>query len=833
MFQNIARDFNQEEQNEWKDERKEQRKQIINKLFTKKQIILYIVAFLLSMVSLGTNGEIAPLGIALLIAILSNGMPVGIVSLVVIIGSCISTGIQGALTTMGILFFVLASVLIKAPKYTEARNEKRKLGLRLFISCIAVQAFSFLFGEIYVYDILVAIVYSISAFIFYKIFVNSISVVTEIGENRAYSVEEVMGASLLTALAITAIGDVTIFGFGIKNILCILIVMIMGWKNGILVGATSGITIGTVLGVLGTGEPIMIASYALSGMIAGILSKFGKIGVILGFFIGNVVLTYVANGNTHTIISVQEILIASLGLLAVPNSIKIHIQDMQPNVKLLPQTVGGNLESNKDTIFKLNSMSETISEIAKTYQEAAATIVDEKELKKQEQENRQVFEQELQNHLDGMEENLLFDIMQEENIIEDIFAFLLENERIAKQDLLQILAEHNQYIIGIENHAIEEAVEDDIMKMVRAINESYRISKVNFIWKKRMDESKKVVSSQLEVVSQAIENLADEIQQNQKEKNQEYELYKKEIQKLFEQKEIPIEEIAIEKQKTGRMQVKLFTKTCEDVDNACIDIKKVGKILSKILQEEMVLQKQECGIRTNQKQCVFTFLSQDKQTLQIGIAKATKTDSTISGDTNTQVKLDDGKYLIALSDGMGSGEEARKTSKMAISILEKLLSSGFDKDTSLKLINSAIQSIFSNGNTEMYATLDIEILDLYAKKLEFMKNGACPTFIKHNKDVQILKSISLPTGILENIDLVVYDRALEDEDIIVICSDGVLESSEEYTNKELWLKFLLEDMETQDVQKIADLILQEAIDNHYGVKKDDMTVIVAKVKNRI
>ena len=69
--------------------------------------------------------------------------------------------------------------------------------------------------------------------------------------------------------------------------------------------------------------------------------------------------------------------------------------------------------------------------------------------------------------------------------------------------------------------------------------------------------------------------------------------------------------------------------------------------------------------------------------------------------------------------------------------------------------------------------------------------------------------------------------------MIVICSDGILESSTEYTNKELWLKFLLEDIETQDVQKIADLILQEAIDNNYGVKKDDMTVIVAKVKDRI
>ena len=89
----------------------------------------------------------------------------------------------------------------------------------------------------------------------------------------------------------------------------------------------------------------------------------------------------------------------------------------------------------------------------------------------------------------------------------------------------------------------------------------------------------------------------------------------------------------------------------------------------------------------------------------------------------------------------------------------------------------------------------------------------------------------MPTGILSDIDLVVYDKDLNDGDILVMCSDGILESSDEYTNKELWLKFLLEELETDEPQKIADIILQEAIDNNYGIPKDDMTVIVAKIKN--
>lgn len=151
---------------------------------------------------------------------------------------------------------------------------------------------------------------------------------------------------------------------------------------------------------------------------------------------------------------------------------------------------------------------------------------------------------------------------------------------------------------------------------------------------------------------------------------------------------------------------------------------------------------------------------------------------------------------------------------------------GFDKDTSLELINS---SMYINSKEDSYATLDVAILDLYLGNMEFMKNGACPTFIKNKRNVNIVKSVSLPAGILENVDLVVYDKDLEDGDIIIMCSDGILESNSEYENKEVWIKNLLEEIETDNVQKIANILLNQSIDNGVGIAKDDMTVVVAKV----
>ena len=159
-------------------------------------------------------------------------------------------------------------------------------------------------------------------------------------------------------------------------------------------------------------------------------------------------------------------------------------------------------------------------------------------------------------------------------------------------------------------------------------------------------------------------------------------------------------------------------------------------------------------------------------------------------------------------------------------MLERLFRAGFDKETSLNLINSTLAA---TSKEDMYATLDIEILDLYGGNIEFIKSGACPTYVKRNNEVQILKSITLPAGILDKSDLVVYDYDLQEGDIIIMCSDGIIEANTEYLNKELWVKYLLEDIKTDDAQKIANLILEEAIDNDFGRQKDDMTVTVAKI----
>lgn len=823
MFQNLSKNYAEDtKQEENISEKTMLIKAILSKAFEKHNILLYILGAMLSAAPLGGEEGLSftPFGIAILAATMSHEVPIGILYFINMVATGIRFGTQGVVNYLLITLVFFVSIFIVKPRYQEEATEKQKVGLHLIVATLIVQVIPLFFQSFLVYDMLLAILLSITTFIFYKIFAGSITVIREYGYKKVFSMEEVIGASVLLAIAVSCFGEASIFGFSIRNILSILVVLTLGWKNGMLVGATSGITTGIVIGILGGGEITQVASYAISGLIAGMLNRFGKVGVIVGFILGNVILTYVDNGNTQTIILWKEILIASLGLLLMPKNMGVKVGNAMPD-NLLPETTGRTLDgdSQRETVKKLNHMSQTIEEMAKNYQKP-------QEENEKQKEFQALFETELSMLIEEIPENLLYEEIKEasEELLTDIFKNIQENDVMTRKQLIELFEKYNNYIGNYEVGKNNKERQDQIDQMIAKMNRAYRNSKVAMMAKQRQNEDKQTLSDQLNGVSRAISNLAEEIK---KEEKVEFEEETQEIKTLLEQKEIKAENITIKKQENGRKIVRMQTKTCTQIDGTVCPIKNIEKVLHSVLNEKMQLQKQECGLRQNKPECKYTYFSKDKLKLTVGVAQTTKKGSPVSGDSWLDTKLEDGKFLIAISDGMGSGPEARKSSQIAIKMLERMLYAGFNKEDSLKSINS---TIYANAEEDMYATLDIQILDLYKGNMEFIKNGACPTFIKRKGEVTILKSNTLPAGVMPQADLEVYDKDLEEGDIMVICSDGIIESNHEYLNKEMWIKYLLEDMNLTDPQKIADIILQEAIDNDYGTQKDDMTVIVTRVK---
>ena len=804
MFQNI-----QEVQERIGYNEEKRKLNIFSNILTKNNIILYIIVFMVSTIGIGQ--DMSPFSLAITAACMAAGIPIFGIAVFGIAGNSIAFGTSGALNYMVTLLVLIITMFIARPIYNEEnRNEKIKISKNLFASVFMVEVVKLFITQFTMYDALMVVTISMVTVVFYKIFVNSIVVIQEFNEHGAFSIEEVIGASLLLAIAFSALGELSVWGFSIRNILSILIVLVLGWKNGILLGTTSGVAIGVTLGIIAGTEPIMIAAYAISGMIAGVLNKFGKIGVIVGFIVGSGVLAYISNGGTSDLIVFKEILIASIGLLAMPKSVNINIEEFMGGKNLLPVSPFGALtrSKEKETVDKLKNVSSAIQDIADSYKEE---INDDEILVS----NRNIFISELLNQLDDKKDNMLYEDMtkMENSITDELFRILVKKQKIDRKDLLETFAKFNSYIVGYEDNKISTQLEEDIEEVVTCVNNAYKISKSNFVLQKKLSENKKNMRTQLSEVSKAISGMAEEIKKDIQ-REDEYTAKKQEINSLLAQVHIELEDIRINKASNGRMIIDV----CPTKELQNSQIERVYKIVSNVLKEKLMISSTHDGKR-------FTLTSEDKFILTTGMASTIKKGNIISGDNILKRRLQDGKYIFAISDGMGSGEEANKSSKLALSMLEKLLSSGFDKDISVELINGAL---LNSNQKEIFATLDIAIVDLYTGNIEFMKNGACPTYIKNKKRINLVKSLALPTGIIDKVDLCLYDKDIESGDILIMCSDGILDSNVEYKNKELWVKYLLEDIETDDSQKIADLILNEAIDNNFGVAKDDMSVVVCK-----
>ena len=87
---------------------------------------------------------------------------------------------------------------------------------------------------------------------------------------------------------------------------------------------------------------------------------------------------------------------------------------------------------------------------------------------------------------------------------------------------------------------------------------------------------------------------------------------------------------------------------------------------------------------TNDRSC-FILKRKAAFDAAFGIAAKVKSGENASGDTHSIVKIDERRFLVALSDGMGSGENARDVSDKTLNLLESFYKAKMPSETVLSL----------------------------------------------------------------------------------------------------------------------------------------------------
>lgn len=800
MFQNIADMGNHSEELE-KDSSNVMYR--LKEIFKYQNVIIYVLTFLMS--TLSVKGEFAPFGLAMMAACVGETVPIIGVLIVAIIGTFVGNGLAsvGNFVAISIIYFILV-LLFKAQIAVEERNEVIKTGGKLFAASLIVSIVKSILTVFTMYDVFIGVIVASMTYVFYKIFVNGLAFIKELNVKKAFTIEELIAGVLIISLASIAFNSINIFSLNISNIIIIFMIMVLGWKHGMLVGAVTGISVGLGISFVDTTNFVQISMFAISGILSGALNKFGKIGVILGFILGNAILTYWVRGATTMVIYFREIFIASIGLLLVPSKIKINLEDLLGKDKLLDNNGDRRLEGETEVSEKLKTIAEMFGELTKNPDKSIIVA-------------KENVTQDFLDNLEELKNNIFYEeISNEENgIARDICSSLIENDILVDKDLISILQEHNNYVVMKDEH-----IRDDLQEIVKIANRTFKTFQINLAKEQERRNNIKTFNESLKTVTKVIDKCADEI----KETNNPFYKKEQEITLLLKNKNIDIKACSVKLLKNGKYIIELqldYNDLRLRDKNVMINI---GDVVSKSMGTKVTLQRERNN--EEEKEYYQVYSSEDKFVLQVGSSKITKENSEVSGDCSLQIKLADGKYLLAIADGMGSGEKARECSKITLRLMKQMLSAGFNKEESVEMINSRINLL---GSTERYSTLDASILDLYTGKLEILKNGACYTYIKNKKNIRKIESTNIPIGIMDKVEVKTETVDINDGEIIVMCTDGVLDSKEE--NAE-WIEEFLKNISTNNVQKIADLLLAEAVDNSYGVVRDDMTVIVSKIVKR-
>lgn len=608
---------------------------------------------------------------------------------------------------------------------------------------------------------------------------------------------EDIAAFLVLGIGVTmGLGEINLAGLSLSGIVCRLGILVAAF----LWGSGGGTMVGVMAGIIPSISSSIFAQtlgiYAFSGLLAGLFRNFGRLGVIIGFMLGNLALSMFISQTQATILGIWETGIACLIFSLLPNSLqeKMAIQSLGP-------ITGDHETPGVGTIIKESARNQ-IQNLACVFDELSSTFAGEVDIKRRSKPVaclNYLYEQISSNFCNNCSR---YDICWGRDCYDtsqhmlDLFTMV---EAGGELDFEKCPRDFKRRCIQARD-------------MVKTINFLFDRLRINEYWSEKLDESRDLVATQLKGVSQVIKGLAEEIEVDSEVDLPLREFLLQENQRLG----LKLRDITPLKSKRGELSLSVIMDACASGEH-CNTI--IAPAFSGVLGQKVEVSRKNCPRLKGKGHCEFSLLRAINYQVLTGTAQVGK--EAVCGDSYTISSLDEGKILIALSDGMGVGEKACNESQATVRLLENLLNSGFEREVALNTINSVL---LLRSSSERFATLDMVLIDRYTAEVDFIKVGSAPSFLKRGKKVGMVVSNSLPIGIMDNIDMVSETRTLLPGDMLVMLSDGVLEVSRQNPGEQ-WVTDLLKTYNGSDPQELAEIIINRALGMAKGRPADDMTVI--------
>jgi stage II sporulation protein E len=741
-------------------------------------------------------GNLYPFGVAFAAAsIIKYKQHCVFYNIMVIIGYLIGQG-------FGALPYIIAILIIWCLLYFGRQDDKRA-----WLLCPAL-----VFAVLSAVNVISAIFttfisgYEISVIFFEGIFAGGLTVVAMATLNLAnnyrsiskLSTDELVCIFVMLLGCVSGLGDFAIAGISIGDVAGRTLIMLAALWGGAGAGAGIGAIMGIVPSLTMMASPATVGIYAFAGLLAGAFQSYKRTGVSAGFILGNIMLSlYVIESGEITTQLIASLLSVVLFFL-LPIKLINSGNKIFSNINLKTTTEERNTRIMKSTAKKLKNT-------AWIYKELAGSCKTSAEENTNEAENINTILNHLRSRIcDKCSVRKLcwtVDINETYRGVMELFNMSEKKGVVSASDASENFQKRCPHI----------------RELVATVNCLYELYKQNNFWKNQQAGSSMFLASQLEGTAQVLENLAIDLISNDNRAAEAEKMVKKGLDKAG----IATDGVQLLNFNEKSMDFWINFQECPG-ENICRKI--IQKETSKAIGNNFKVTDICCG-NTCGECCKFHLLEEGAKNISIGRAQLARAGKNVCGDCGSDLILDAGKQLLMISDGMGTGFKAALKSGTAISILSRLLEIGFERDTAIDAVNTIL--MLQNGE-ESFVTLDMCFIDLYDSTADFIKTGAAPSFIKKKHKVKVIKSSSLPVGMLQNVEKSISTEHLNNGDMIILASDGLLDADNKTDLK--WLKKLLEESDITDPQQMAEYLLNKAINISGGRIRDDITILVATIE---
>ncbi|OMF25278.1 stage II sporulation protein E [Paenibacillus sp. FSL H8-0548] len=687
------------------------------------------------------------------------------------------------------------------------RAELSSAPILVFASTLLVQMFSVFIGDaLSWYNFMLVVVEAALGFVLTLVFIQAIPVLTMTKKSATLKNEEIICLMILLASVMTGAVGWVFYGMSAEHVMSRYMLLLFALAGGAPLGASVGVVAGLVLSLADFGAVVQMSLLAFAGLLAGLLREGGKMAAAFGMLLGTSILSIYVGNQADVMSSTWESVAAAIMLMLTPRSMIRTISRYVPGTNEHAKSQHEYAKRVREvTADRVSQYSEVFRQLSRSFGQLNNNAT---KLNK---------EEEISHFMNAVAERSCASCHRQNVCWEDKFfhtyKMMTDMMSSVEEDRVPSAKEIPR---AWSTHCVKSA------QVLGEMSQQYELYQNNMHWKKQIFDSRGLVAEQLQGVSQVMEDLAKEI----KREGQTLHLQEEQIREAVEGLGLSVQGIDIVNLEEGNVDIEVYHAFGQGYDE-CRKI--IAPLLSDILGEHIAVKSERLPGRSGEPTLV-SFGSAKQYEIETGIAGAAKGGDLLSGDSFSMIELGNGKFAVAISDGMGNGERARQESSAALSILQQLLQSGMDERLAVKSVNSVL---LLRSSDEVFATVDLAIVDLYTAQTTFMKIGSTPSFIKRGNEVIPITANNLPIGIIQDIDVDFVSMQMQSGDTLVMMSDGIYDAPGLAVNKELWMKRIISELETEDPQEMADALLEKVVRHHNGEIIDDMTVLVARIDKHL